>query len=187
MNFSFHFYNSLAETGALMALNRLLEGATSPPVVVCVGSDLAVGDSLGPLCGTLLQKKLAGSGAFVYGTLKQPVTAKEVKYVGEFLRKTHPNSPVIAVDAAVGEQSEVGLIKLSNTPLRPGSGAKKRLGKLGDISVLGVVAKKSPFAYSSLSLTRLNMVYAMADIISEALSAYLFPAFSELFSKKSVC
>lgn len=173
MEYTFHFYNSLAETGAYAALSQLLGNPAVPPVILCIGSDLAIGDSLGPVTGTLLRKKTQGCNAFVYGTLKNPVTAKEVKYVNEFLRKTHPESKIIAVDAAVGEDSDVGIVKIADCPLRPGSGANKRLGKVGDVSVLGIVARKTAFSYSLLNLTRLNMVYAMAEIISGAVSSLL--------------
>lgn len=174
MEYTFHFYNSLAETGAFMALNNLLGELSAPPVILCIGSDLAIGDSLGPVTGTLIRKKTKGFGAYVYGTLKNPVTAKEVKYVNDFLHKTHPNSKIIAVDAAVGEDSDVGLIKITDGALRPGSGANKRLGKVGDVSVLGIVAKKSAFSYSLLNLTRLNMVYAMSEIIAGALCSFVY-------------
>lgn len=170
MEFAFHFYNSLAETGIMMALSRCMGELEAPPVVLCIGSDLAVGDSLGPITGTLL--KTRALRGYVYGTLKNPVTAKEVKYVESFLRKTHPNSKIIAVDAAVGEDSDVGLIKVIPRPLCPGSGANKRLGKVGDVSLLGIVARKSAFSYSLLNLTRLNMVYSMAEIAAGALSSF---------------
>jgi putative sporulation protein YyaC len=171
MDYAFHFYNSMAETGLMMALERCLGESAAPPVVLCIGSDLAVGDSLGPITGTLLKRKGAEFCGFVYGTLKTPVTAKEVKYVNDFLRKTHPGSKIIAVDAAVGEDSDVGLIKVSGSSLRPGSGANKRLGKVGDVSVLGIVARKSAFSYSLLNLTRLNMVYSMAETIADAIAS----------------
>lgn len=174
MEYTFHFYNSLAETGALMALNGLLGDLTAPPVILCIGSDLAIGDSLGPVTGTLVRKRLKGSGAYVYGTLKNPVTAKEVKYINDFLRKTHPNAPVIAIDAAVGDDSDIGLIKVAGGALKPGSGANKRLGKVGDVSILGIVAGKSTFSYSVLNLTRLNLVYAMAEAISDAILSFSF-------------
>ncbi len=171
MDFAFHFYNTLAETGILMALTRILGPLEAPPVILCVGSDLAVGDSLGPVTGTMLKADPA-FGGFVYGTLKTPVTAKEAGHLGEFLRRTHPKSKVIAVDAAVGEPSDVGLIKVFEGPLRPGSGAGKKLGRVGDVSVLGIVAPKSAFSYALLNLTRLNVVYAMAELISGALAGY---------------
>lgn len=170
MEYAFHYYNSMADTGMMMALSRMLGELTAPPVVLCVGSDLAVGDSLGPIAGTLIQQR-GEFGGYVYGTLKSPVTAKEVKYVNDFLKKTHPNSKIIAVDAAVGDESDVGLIKVTDGALRPGSGANKRLGKVGDVSVLGIVARKSAFSYSLLNLTRLNVIYAMAERIAGAISS----------------
>lgn len=173
MDYSFHFYNSLAETGAMMALDNLLGETDAPPVILCVGSDLAIGDSLGPITGTLLKHKAQNFCGYIYGTLKTPVTAKEVKYLTEFFKKTHPGSKIIAVDAAVGDDNDVGLIKISDGAIRPGSGTNKRLGRVGDVSVLGIVARKSTFSYTLLNLTRLNMVYAMSEIISGAIAALL--------------
>ena len=60
-----------------------------PPVIVCIGSDLAIGDSLGPITGSMLKYKTQGLGVFVYGTLATPVTAKEIKYLRTFLRATN--------------------------------------------------------------------------------------------------
>ncbi len=161
----------MAETGLMMALEKSLGPLTAPPVILCIGSDLAVGDSLGPITGTLLRRRGAELSGFVYGTLRNPVTAKEVKYVNRFLRKTHPYSKIIAIDAAVGEESDVGLVKVLDGSLRPGSGANKRLGRVGDVSILGIVARKSAFSYSLLNLTRLNVVYSMAEIIANAVSS----------------
>lgn len=173
MEFSFHVANTLAEEGAAMALLRLLGKPTAPPVLLCVGSDLAIGDSLGPIAGTLLTEQHLGRRAFIYGTLRAPVTAKEIGYLGEFLHKTHPDSKVIAIDAAVGEPSEPGLIKITDSPLRPGSGANKRLAKVGDVSILGIVGEKAAFSYSMLNLTRLGGVYSMAKTVSRAIQTWL--------------
>ena len=162
----------MAETGILTALNNLAQNFKSAPVVLCIGSDLAIGDSLGPIVGTMLKRK--GFCGALYGTLKNPVTAKEVKYINDFLKKTHPNAPVIAIDAAVGDDSDLGLIKVNDGALKPGSGANKKLGKVGDISILGIVAGKSAFSYSVLNLTRLNLVYAMAEAISDAIASFSY-------------
>ena len=171
MEFAFHFHNTMAGTGIMMALRKSLSAQEAPPVILCIGSDLAVGDSLGPLAGTLLCG-MPFEG-FIYGTLRTPVTAKEVRYLEGFLRKTHPRSKIVAIDAAVGDESEVGLVKLSDLPLRPGAGANKRLGSIGDISILGIIAKKSAFSYAQLNLTRLNTVFTMADMIASAVANFL--------------
>lgn len=173
MEYAFHMFNTMADVGMSLALNRLMEDDFSKPVLVCVGSDLAIGDSLGPIVGTLLERELKANEAYIYGTLRHPVTAKEMKYLGDFLKKTHPNAKIIAIDAAVGDSSEIGLMKVSNLPLCPGAGANKRLGKIGDISILGVIGKKSSFSYAQLNLTRLNTVYTMADLVARAIKNFL--------------
>lgn len=146
----------------------------APPVIVCIGSDLAVGDSLGPITGSMLKYKTQGLRAFIYGTLSSPVTAKEIKYLRAFLKGTHKGSQVIAVDAAVGAEGDVGLLKLSDSPLFPGAGANKRLGSIGDISIMGIVAEKSIANFGLLNTTRLNLVYTMSEIVSEAIANVLY-------------
>jgi putative sporulation protein YyaC len=196
MEFAFHVYNKMAADGVAMATDKLLKahqnkkmkgaGTRSPqniteklPVVVCIGSDLAIGDSLGPIVGSMLKFKTQGLGTFLYGTLSAPVTAKEIKYVRTFLKETHRGHPVIAVDAAIGDAGDIGLIKINNTPLLPGAGANKQLGEIGDITVMGIVAEKSLANYGLLNTTRLNLVYSMAELISDGLSALLWERYSK--------
>lgn len=195
MEYSFHIYNKLAADGAAMAADRLLRahaqrkfnktmGAgtslngvlanNKPPIVVCIGSDLAIGDSLGPITGSMLKFKTQGLNVFLYGTLASPVTAKEIGHLRAFLKDAHKGSQIIAVDAAVGSEGDIGLIKLSDSPMFPGAGANKKLGSIGDISVMGVVAEKSLANYGLLNTTRLNLVYSMAEIISDGLAALLW-------------
>ncbi len=192
MEYSFHVYNKLAADGAAISLQRLLgadlqkkqtqtKGVSMRsnkkpplPVVVCVGSDLAVGDSLGPIVGSMLKYKTQGLNAFLYGTLAAPVTAKEIKYVRRFLQETHANSQIIAVDAAVGDRGDIGLMRLTDKPLSPGAGAGKKLGEVGDVSILGIVAEKSLANYGLFNTTRLNLVYSMAEVISSALASLLW-------------
>lgn len=144
------------------------------PVIVCVGSDLAIGDSLGPIVGSMLRYKTQGLGVFIYGTLASPVTAKDIRYVRTFLKETHAGSQIVAVDAAVGAEGDIGLIKLLDEPLYPGAGANKKLGAVGDLSVMGIVAEKSVANYGLLNTTRLNLVYTMAERISDALAHVLW-------------
>lgn len=147
---------------------------TPTPVIVCVGSDLAIGDCVGPITGSMLRYKTQGLRVFLYGTLSAPITAKEIRYMRTFLKETHKDSPVIAIDAAVGESGDIGLIKINDTPLRPGAGANKKLGSFGDISIMGVVAEKSVANYGLLNTTRLNLVYTMSEIISDAIANLLW-------------
>ena len=92
MDYSFNLYNALATQGICLSLKKILPLQSQPPVILCIGSDLSVGDSLGPVAGTKLREKLQGLNCYVYGTLSKPITAHEVKYMNEFLRSTHRNS-----------------------------------------------------------------------------------------------
>lgn len=176
MEYSFNVYNSLAPSGEVLALKKILPEIKGAPVIVCIGSDLSVGDSLGPVTGTKLKEKLRGLNVYVYGTLAKPITAHEVKYTNQFIQNTHPDSTVIAIDAAVGTAGDIGLIKVAKRGLKPGSGANKRLAKVGDVSVMGIVAEKSLFNYSLFSSTRLNLVYKMAEIIADGISTFITDA-----------
>lgn len=173
MDYSFNLYNSLAADGICLSLKKNVAGSEFAPVVLCIGSDLSVGDSLGPVTGTKLKEKLAGLSCYVYGTLSKPITAHEVKYMNEFLKLTHPGCPVIAVDAAVGLAGDIGLIKIAKRAIKPGSGANKKLTKVGDISIMGIVAERSVFNYSLFSATRLNIIYKMSEIIAEGIANFI--------------
>lgn len=195
MQYSFHIYNKMATDGMTMALDNLLKADAikktaknkqgeawtleSSPVIVCIGSDLAIGDSLGPITGSMLQYKTQGLKSFIYGSLSSPVTAKEIRYLRTLLKETHPKSQVIAVDAAVGTGGDIGLMKLLDSPLYPGSGANKKLGSIGDVSIMGVVAEKSVANFGLLNTTRLHLVYSMAERISSAISAMLWERASQ--------
>lgn len=200
MEYCFNIFNKLAADGTAMAVEKFLraekpngtktrtkeknpsvQNRSAPPVlnetlpvVLCIGSDLAIGDSLGPIVGSMLKYKTQGLNVFLYGTLSAPVTAKEIKYMRTFLRETHRGRKVIAIDAAVGSEGDIGLVKINDAPLLPGAGANKKLGSIGDVSVMGIVAEKSVMNYGLLNTTRLNLVYSMAELISDGLSSLLW-------------
>ena len=85
----------------------------------------------------------------------------------------HPNSISVAVDAAVGEENDVGLIKVINKGLKPGLGVGKNLNVIGDVSIVGVVAPRSIKNYNLYNLTRLNLVYRLAEKIANGIEKYL--------------
>ncbi len=169
-NYTFSTFNEYAPNGIATALTTIGKEA-SPPVILCIGSDLVLGDSLGPLIGTILLKK--NLPAYVYGSLSFPVTAKEVGYAKTYLEKTHPHSRVIAVDAAVGNGEDVGLIRVLRKGIKPGLGVGKNIKAVGDLSIIGIVAEKSKGNDKLFNLTRLNLIYNMAEKIALGLENFL--------------
>ena len=100
-------------------------------------------------------------------------TAKEVEYAKTYIKMMHPNSIIIALDAAVGSSEDIGLIKIQNKGIKPGLGVNKDLGVVGDIGLIGIVAEKSIKNYNLFNLTRLNLVYKMAEKIADGIENYL--------------
>ena len=114
------------------------------PVILCIGTDRLIGDSLGPLTGSLLQR--AHCPLPVYGTLAQPVHALNLADFLAEIRRMHPNRPVIAIDASLGPDSRIGCLTLRPHGLQPGAGVHKRLAPAGDISITGITGPKQPSA-----------------------------------------
>ena len=169
-NFTFNTFNEHASDGIFQAIAEC-NPKTKKPIAICIGSDLVLGDSLGPLVGTLLRKRNVRS--YIYGTLNYPITAKEVEYARTYLKQMHPNSISIAIDAAVGNADDIGLIRVIDKGLKPGLGVDKNLGVVGDISIVGIVATKSLQNHNLFNLTRLNLVFRMAETIANGIEKYI--------------
>ena len=170
--FNFNVYSKSLVPGLSRALKQAI--GARPAVFVCVGSDAVAGDSLSPLVGSFL-KEFYRLPCFVYGELKHTVTAKDVPVLANSIRALHPGALVVAIDASLGAESEVGLIKLREGGLFPGKGVGKRLPEIGDLSLLGVVSARGESAFRGLELTRYGLVYRMASAISQAIYLAMLP------------
>ncbi len=141
-----------------------LENCT--PVILCIGTDRATGDCLGPLVG---ERMVNFCDRYkVYGTLHSPVHALNIKEVIYSIYESIENPFVIAIDAALGISHHIGNITVSNCPIFPGKGVNKKLPAIGDISITGIVnvSGKHP---GLLQSTRLYTVMQLAEYISDAL------------------
>jgi len=136
-----------------------------PLVFLCIGSDRATGDSLGPIIGYKLKQRRISS-AYVYGTLEQPVHAKNL---GEVIREIHDTFEqpfIVAIDASLGKASHVGYFTLGEGSLKPGAGVGKDLPQVGNLCVTGIVNLSGFLENSLLQTTRLHTVMDLADKIS---------------------
>lgn len=140
-------------------------------VILCIGTDRSTGDCLGPLVGRKLNNFYVSKYAEIFGTLKEPVHAKNLDEKIDLIYETFNNPFVIAVDASLGRSENIGKINLYKGSLCPGAGVNKTLKNVGDISITGIVNISGFMEYMVLQNTRLSMVMDMADTIS--LSLYM--------------
>lgn len=134
-------------------------------VVVCIGSDRATGDCLGPLVGHRLSHKIK-KGLSIYGTLEKPVHAKNLEAALTYIKENHKHALVIAIDASLGTSEHIGYITLGKGSLAPGVGVDKCLPHVGDIFITGIVNLSGFGGQMLLQTTRLNTVMQLADFIS---------------------
>lgn len=133
-------------------------------IFLCIGSDRSIGDSLGPLVGTMLKEQQVPYR--VYGTLEKPVHALNLEETLKEINKQFKKPLIISVDACLGEQNQVGDVFLNAGPLVPGKALKKVLPEVGDYHIVGMVNYIDPLpTMQFLNDTRLYTVMNLAKRI----------------------
>ena len=140
----------------------------SDVVILCIGTDRSTGDCLGPLVGHKL-KLIHYSNIYIYGTLDEPVHAKNLAEKIKEIERKHERPFIISIDACLGKPERVGRISMGKGPLRPGAGVNKTLPEVGHMHIIGVVNISGFMEYLILQNTRLNLIMRMADTISSGI------------------
>lgn len=135
-----------------------------PLVFLCIGSDRATGDSLGPIIGYKLNQRRLNS-FYVYGTLESPVHAKNLDETLRQIHDTFDHPFIIAIDASLGTAAHIGYFTLAEGSLKPGAGVGKELPHVGNIFITGIVNLSGFLEHSLLQTTRLHTVMLLADNI----------------------
>ncbi len=150
-------------------LAYLIRNEIEPVVFMCVGSDKVVGDSLAPIVGEYLTKKFKIK-AYVYGTLKNPITAQNVVSAYNFIKIRHAKSKIIMIDATLSDVEKINFVKLENNGIIPAGYFKNGNKIMGDISILGVVGSNILTEQTFVSGVRINLVVGIAFFIATAIN-----------------
>ncbi|MFW6242934.1 MAG: spore protease YyaC [bacterium] len=136
-------------------------------IILCIGTDRATGDALGPLIGTELFKNKVN--CTVIGNIDEPCHSQNLNEIIDNINEKYNDRFIVAIDAALGKQSSIGFIEVSNGPISPGNGVGKNLPEVGDISIVGVVNFSGYMELEVMRSTRLSVVMKMSNIISQSL------------------
>lgn len=131
-------------------------------IFVCIGTDRSTGDALAPMVGSKLENRYK-----IYGTMHNPVHAKNLSDTLEKIDMT--NNLIIAIDASLGRNENLGKINVFKGSIFPGSGVGKELPPVGDISITGIVNISGFMEYVILQNTRLSFVMDLADVITNSI------------------
>ncbi len=175
-----NYFNSAEKTSAYelgaMLTDLMREHVVSNKSIIflCIGSDRATGDCLGPIIGYKLSKYQKQQNFYVYGTLEEPVHAKNLKDTIDMIYALHEDAFIIAIDASLGKSDHVGYITLGEGPLKPGAGVDKDLPEVGDLFITGIVNFSGFLDHMLLQTTRLNVVMSLADHICLAINYCIY-------------
>ncbi|MEA4926799.1 MAG: spore protease YyaC [Syntrophomonadaceae bacterium] len=163
-----HYQDKAARGLLLHALCALLAEIETEPIFVCIGSDRHILDCFGPLTGTMLQAN--APDLRVFGTLDQPLHAQNLLQGIKEARQQNFGRPMIAIDASVGDEQEIGLIQLRQGGLVPGKAFAKNLPTVGQFSLTGVVDVRASHWGSRKNKNQgLALVYRMAQLVSQSI------------------
>lgn len=137
---------------------------TKDTVIVCIGTDKCIGDSLGPLVGSILTENFFPLP--VYGTLSSPIHALNINERLDEIYANHPNASIIGVDACLGDEEDIGAIRIRDYAIHPGKGVGKELPEVGIASVIGIVDSSDNSEFFFSRSIRLSFIMNMAKIIS---------------------
>lgn len=135
-------------------------------IIVCIGTDKCIGDSIGPLVGNFLSKE--NFPLPVIGTLDHPVHAVNLDETLEYIYNEYPKHFIIAVDACISHDDSIGDIRIKTGPVHPGKGVGKKLPTIGDISIIASVDTIDSSSMFSMRNIRLSLIMKLSEIIKNA-------------------
>ena len=139
-------------------------------IILCIGTSECIGDSLGPLVGQNLYKKINKSNVYIFGNLEKNVTYQNVDTVLNIINNQIKNPYLILVDSALANIENIGKIIVSKNKMVIGSALSKTKYILGDFSIKGVVGenKNDNFKnYKELSNVSKKLIINLSEQISK--------------------
>ena len=135
--------------------------------MVCIGSDRVSGDMLGPMVGSSLREEYR-LPCPVYGWVGESVNGINLESYLAMIKERHEGCVIIAVDAALGRESDVGSVRIKKGGIKAGGALERKGASVGDLGVIGVVAEECPpqEVYAALLAVPFALVEGLADRIA---------------------
>lgn len=140
-------------------------------IIVCIGSLDSISDSLGARVGSML--KLFGIQNIIYGDLQHPITASNFNSFRKMIAKHHKSTKILAIDSALGNEYDIGNIKIYNCGLIPRSAIENNFPMIGDMSILGIVGDCNSTLTKNLHIYNRATIDNMALTICKAIKEYI--------------
>lgn len=156
------FYNEL----------KKINNNYSDLVFLCIGTDRMTGDCFGPLVGNRIKEAIVNNNNInctVYGDLENPLIYSGVDKSLKEINEKYKNPCIVAVDAALSKESNIGKILVRKGGLRFGVAINKGRRDVGNISIKAIIGKNYKTVNKNMQLlqnTSLSFVMNLVDIVS---------------------
>ncbi len=137
-------------------------------VIVCIGTDKVVCDSLGPMVGSMLNSSMQ-QPLYIYGLQSQCLTANNIADSYSAIRQLHSDSTILAIDAGVGDYDQIGNVQFSDHGILPGLATNRQLPSIGDIGIVGIVSSRDMHTFYADTPHTRSIVEGLCNIIVEGL------------------
>lgn len=138
-------------------------------LILCIGTERLIGDSLGPRIGTNI-KQVENENIKIYGTAKNNMDFLNSKNVIEQIYKIYNNPYIITIDAALGKKSSIGEIYLSDGCMKIGTALGKSICFYSNINIKCIVGEYSDCSkwqnYKILSNVSKQDIDNLVEIVS---------------------
>ena len=149
---------------------------------VCIGNGKIIGDSLGPLIGTVLEKnkRLIQNNVKidVIGTFENPILYYNVE---EFIKNidSQDYSEIVIIDSALGSKENIGKVMITPAEILIGVGVNRGRMVNGDIILKGVVG----INYNNISRNLMELESVEAKQVENIADKMLDIIYSIIFRK----
>ena len=97
--------NSHSELGDYLYIKlKDIKSQNRPIIFLCIGTDRATGDSLGPLIGYKL-KNLSQKNIYIYGSLEYPIHSVNLVEILNKIKCNFKNPFIVGIDASLGDDA----------------------------------------------------------------------------------
>ena len=132
-------------------------------VFLCIGTDRVIGDCLGPITGSLLKNLYNKEN--IYGDLDENLTFENIEERVNEIYVRYPNPYIVAIDAALSSESNIGKFFVDSGGINFGEGLDKHRGRIGDLGIKVVVGKdynNNEMNFEVLQNTRLSEIIKLS-------------------------
>lgn len=139
-------------------------------IFFCIGTDRVIGDCIGPITGSILKRKINSN--YVYGDLEENLTFDNITEKIDEVESKFNNPYIIAIDAALSTEQNIGKIFIDYSGISIGQGLNKNKKSIGNIGIKVVVGKNRndiDLNFKTLQNISLNQVIYFSKKISDGI------------------